>query len=853
MRCPLRISRTSVKAFHLSLIHRDFIEASEETVPKARLLRTNFTAGELSPRLEGRPDLAKYFNGASTLENYLVYPQGGVYRAPGSRFVNEVKDSTKKTRLIPFVVNRTTAYVCEFGHLYIRFYKNGARIESPPGTPVEIASPYAETELFQIQYVQSVDVLFLDHPSHQTQKLSRGSDTSWALTNLALRPPAAFEDLTDISNGSVTLQPALPAGLGVNFTASAPVFFAGDVGRQIIYNTSRAVITGLGGASPNAVAVCDVLDDFPASVVAPNNINPAAIPSQKWFLNISPQSAIDTVSKSKPVGTQVTINFKNNVGGATQDTLRTAGSPLTSPEVGKFIKVLGGVIEIQSVSSTSQCKGIIRATLAKADKTKNPTGVEAGDWTLNVKSWDNAKGWPSAPMFFQGRLFHGGSAVAQPTTFWGSASDDYENYGVGSLADDALEYTIASRQFNKIQWLLDLGPMLIGTLGSVFSAKAPGNDQVLGGDVMPFVRATNTPGAAAIQPVTVGTRAIYIDSSQTQAIDLGYSFNDDTLTGEDLTLLADHIAGAGFAQEQIAYARNPNSILHFVRKDGQLACLTYYRLPENVVAWSHRATDGAFESVCAIPHHDGNRDQVWTIVNRTVNGATKRYVEYFEDGAAEFAVSLNWSSSTTYALNDAVFFAGVAYVSLQNSNSNHQPDGSPAWWQRARPWSDLHTDCAFVYTGAAATNVTGLAHVEGKTVDVVADGSYKGTRVVTGGQFDQPLAQPAAKIEIGLHYDSKLVTMRPALQDSMIEGTRKMWDKLTVRLLNSIGCRVNGNDVLANTGGEPMDIAPPLFSGDKPVPCAGWDDQGRITIEQKSPYPQIVLAVYGRLNLSSLD
>ncbi|GEM_PF-385924 len=815
---------------------------------KARVLRTNFTAGELSPRLEGRPDLAKYFNGAATLENYLVYPQGGVYRAPGSRFVKEVKDSTKKTRLIPFIVNRTTAYVCEFGHQYIRFYKNGARIESPPGTPVEISSPFNETDLFQIQFVQSVDVLFLDHPLYQTRKLSHVSDTSWALTTLALRPPPSFEDLTDLNagGGTSTLARTADIGTGVNFTiAGAARFFDGDVGRQIISGAGRAVITGLGGASPNTVAVCDILDSF-AGQAAP-------LPAGSWFLNLSPQSAIDTVSKSKPIGTQVTINFKNSVGGAAQDTLRTGGSPTTGPEIGKFIKVLGGVIEIQSVSSTSQCKGIIRASLAKADKTKNPTGVEAGDWTLNQLSWTAAKGWPSAPMFFQGRLFHGGSGIAQPTTFWGSASDDYENYGVGALADDALEYTIASRQFNKIQWLLDLGPLLVGTLGSVFSAKAAGNDQVLGGDVTPFVRATNTPGAAPIQPVTVGTRAVYVDASQTRAIDLGYSFNDDTLTGEDLTLLADHIAGAGFTQEQIAYARNPNSIMYFIRGDGQLACLTYYRVPENVVAWARRTTDGAFESVCAIPHPDGNRDQVWTIVNRTVNGTTKRYVEYFEDSAAEFVAKGFWASSTTYILNDVIFFGSAIYVSLQNGNQNHQPDVSPAFWRIARAWSDLHTDCAFVYTGAAATNVTGLAYLEGKTVDVIADGAYKGTRLITGGTFTQPLAESAAQIEIGLHYDSKLVTMRPALQDSMIEGTQKMWDRLTVRLLKSIGCRVNGQETLANVGGEAMDAAPVLFTGDKPVAGVGWDDQGRITIEQRLPYPQIVLAVYGRLNLGNLD
>jgi Ubiquitin-activating enzyme E1 FCCH domain len=904
---------------------------------KARLLKTNFTAGELSPRMEGRPDLAKYFNGASTLENYLVFPQGGAYRAPGSRWVKEVKDSTKKTRLVPFVVNRTTAYVCEFGQQYIRFYKNGAPITQTPqaitsitqanpavvtysgadtfangdrvivtgvagmtqvnnreftvagvntgantfqlsgvdssgydayvsgGAVAEIVelggTPYLEADLFQIQYVQSVDVLFLDHPLYQTRKLARASDTSWSLTTLALRPPPSFEDLTDISEGNVQLDRGADTGTGINFTAnisgaSSAKFLAGDVGRNIIAGASRAVITALGGASPNAVAVCDILDTFAGQ--------PAHIPSGSWFLNLSPQSAIDTVSKSKPVGTQVTVNFKNNVGGAAQDTLRT-GSP--SPEIGKFIKVLGGEIEITAVGSRTQCTGIIRTTLSKADKTKNPTGVEAGDWTLNVKSWDatptsllpNGHGFPSAITFFQGRLYHGGSGIAQPTTFWGSASDDYENYGVGSLADDAVEYTIASRQFNKIQWLVELGPLAIGTLGSVFSAKGPGVDNPLGGDVVPFIRASNAPGAASAQPVLIGSRAIYIDASGMQAIELGYDFNDDNFVGTDLTLIAEHIAGGGgFAQQAVSYARNPNSILYFLRSDGQLACLTYYRVPENVVAWSRRKTDGAYESCCAIPHPDGTRDQVWTIVNRTVAGATKRYVEYFEDNAAEFVVTAAWSSAATYAANDQVLFNGAPYFSLQAGNTNHQPDTSPAWWQRARSWTDLHTDCAFVYSGAAATNVTGLSFLEGKTVDVVADGAYKGTRIISGGTFNNDLETAAARIEIGLHYDSQLTTMRPALQESMIEGTQKIWDKITLRLLKSIGGSIktpNGGEELIpmNIGGQPMDIASMPFTGDKPVPLNGIDDTGRITVFQKQPYPQTILAVYGRLNISNTD
>ncbi|HEY1268832.1 MAG TPA: hypothetical protein VGH16_16370, partial [Candidatus Binatia bacterium] len=321
-------------------------------MPKARLLRTNFTAGELSQRLEGRPDLAKYFNGAATLENYLVYPQGGVYRAPGSRFVKEVKDSTKKTRLIPFIVNRTTAYVCEFGHQYVRFYTNGARIESPPGTPVEIASPFNEADLSQIQFVQSVDVLFLDHPLYQTRKLSRVSDTSWALTTMPLRPPPSFEDLTDLGT---TLTFASGAVGTRTFTAGGNVFLDGDVDREIVSGASRAVITALNAASPANSVTVDVLVAFTGSPIAAGS----------WFLDKSPTNFIDPNKKS-PVDAKVTVNFRDTTTGAgAADGARAADAP---PVIvpGKFIKLYGGLIEINEFINAQQVKGIIRTILSKA-------------------------------------------------------------------------------------------------------------------------------------------------------------------------------------------------------------------------------------------------------------------------------------------------------------------------------------------------------------------------------------------------------------------------------------------------------------------------------------------------------
>jgi hypothetical protein len=130
---------------------------------------TNFTGGELSPRLDGRNDLTKYSSGCKTLENMIVYPHGSAARRPGTQFVAEVKDSTKKTRLIPFEFSTTQTYMLEFGNQYIRFYKDNGVILSG-GSPYEIVSPYLEAELFEIKFAQSADVMYICHPNHAKSK-----------------------------------------------------------------------------------------------------------------------------------------------------------------------------------------------------------------------------------------------------------------------------------------------------------------------------------------------------------------------------------------------------------------------------------------------------------------------------------------------------------------------------------------------------------------------------------------------------------------------------------------------------------------------------------------------------------
>ena len=145
------------------------------------LAQTNFTAGELSSDLYGRVDLAKYFNGCQTLENFLIKPQGPAVRRPGTYYVAGVKNHTKKVRLIPFEFSTTQAYILELGDEYMRFYMDEGQITNNTGI-YEIVTPYQEADLMEIDYAQTADTMYLVHPTYPVYKLTRSAHTTWTLS-----------------------------------------------------------------------------------------------------------------------------------------------------------------------------------------------------------------------------------------------------------------------------------------------------------------------------------------------------------------------------------------------------------------------------------------------------------------------------------------------------------------------------------------------------------------------------------------------------------------------------------------------------------------------------------------------
>jgi len=325
---------------------------------------------------------------------------------------------------------------------------------------------------------------------------------------------------------------------------------------------------------------------------------------------------------------------------------------------------------------------------------------------------------------------------------------------------------------------------------------------LIGGDTIPQIDRLATNGCAGIQPIVARRSILYIDRSRRKVLMMGFDLDSDGETDREISVASEHITLGGVRLGPLAFENRLDPRLYFCREDGTLVAMTFF--PEQkVVAFSRRTTQGTFESVAAIPNVAGGYDQVYVIAKRTINGQTRRFVEMFE----------------------------LNHESLQ-----------------ARTWTSLQTDCALVYSGAPTTTIP-VAHLVGEEVDVVADGGSIGPLTVDAfGNLTLPEA--ASVVEVGLHYASSAISMRPALQNANIQGLPRSWDSLFVRVLDTRGGKCNGQPL--NYAASPLDQSG-LFTGDVKAIGTGVDTEGRFTIEQDQPYPMTVLCSFGTLSIGDLD
>ena len=818
--------------------------------------QTNFTAGELSPKLHGQIDFKKYNNGVETLKNMVVFPQGGATRRYGTRFVCEVKNSANTTRLIPFEFNIEQTYILEFGNQYIRFYKDNGQITEATkaisgitkanpavvttathgysngdhiwindvggmtelngrrftianvtsttfelsgvdssnyttytsgGTAAkvyEIATEYTSAQLAELQFAQSADVMYIVHESHEPTKLTRTGHTSWSITDVDFEKGPYLDENTTSTTLTAS---ATTVGTGRTLTASDDLFASTDVGRLFKLGTGHGKITGFTDA------------------------------------------------------TQVTVEV---------------------------------LVALTSNGSTT--------------------------WSLGAYS--DTTGFPRAVSFFEQRLVFAGS-TSYPQTIWGSQSGLYENFDEGDAeAADAFIYTIAANRVNAIRWLAPSKDLMVGTAGSEFKVSRPTGEPLQPDNIN--IQQQTSYGVYPLRPIQIGNLILFVQRQQRKVRQLYYRFEDDAYTAPDMTILAEHITEGGITE--VDYAQEPDAIYWAIRSDGVLLGMTFNR-EEDVVAW-HQHTIGGKTGTATVTVTDYANIPTGSRIILTKSNGTKVTFTSEASGASAPSETNGWRPNTNNdttadniytAINAHADFTvanpaanvvtitetnpqAVGFLTVETTDSTRLaatsegiakaksvasiPEGGEdqVWVIVERvingstvqyvEYLDSTSNMDSYLTGtinSSSTSVTSLDHLEGQKVQILIGDAVYPSQTVTNGavSVNIPSELSSKTINVGLGFVSTLKTLRVEAggQAGTSQGRKKRYNEVMVRLLNTVGVTINGDQLPFRTSSTPMGTNIPQFTGDKRVTNLGWDRDGQITVEQTQPLPMTILGITGTL------
>lgn len=764
----------------------------------SEIIQPSFSAGEMSPATFARVDLARYYTGLRTCRNFVVLPEGGVQNRSGTQMVVEVKNSAAFTRLIPFQFSTQQTYILEFGNLYIRFISNGGQVTSG-GAAYEIASPYTTADLPDLQFTQSADVLTIVHPSYAPRELKRLGATSWTLT-------------------AISFQPNISAPASLTATAR----------------------TGGSGTVTNYGYRVTAVSSFASGSV------------ESWPSNTA------------------TVDSFDNVPGATLSWAAATGADHYNVYKNKSSGVFGYI---------GQSSG---TTFSDINITPDTTKTVP----IGYNPFDGAN-YPSTVGYFQQRMVFAAS-VANPQTIWMSRTSDFHNFGYSdpSRDDDGIEITLASREVNQIRHLVSLRELLALTSGAEWSITGSADSGVTPDSISAIPQ--SYVGTNSVLPAVYGNTALYVQARGGKLATLAYNYVADGFVAQDVSVLSSHLM-RGYTLTDMAFTLAPNGVVWIVRNDGGLLGFTFLA-DQQVYAWHRHDTDGAFESVASVP--EGDEDVLYAIVRRNINGVTRRYIErmasrqltkyasgdyaydraFFVDcgltydgrqaGTATLTGGTDWKSPNplTLSTSASVFTSAMVGRSVVLYGGGDGTDIGDILTAQITAYSTGTSVTVTPNTivpaslqgvpatrwGLAATTISGLGHLEGKTVSILADGNVLPQAVVTGGAV---IVDPVLVAHIGLPITADFETLDLTMQNNQpFLGNKKRINEVTVLCQESRGIFA-GEDAdslyefkqrATENYGEPI----ALLTGraEIPVRCS-WNDNGRVFIRQTDPLPLTILGV----------
>lgn len=814
-----------------------------------RPIQPSFAGGEIAPSLYGRVDLVKYQTGLKTCRNFIVRQHGGVVNRPGTVFCGAAKDHSKPVRLIPFEFSADQTYVLAVSDYHLRVYKAGAAVVYPSGharagQAVEVTSPWPASDLRGLKVVQSADVLTVCHPAHRPRQIKRFDHHDWRIDDMGWEN-GPFDSI-NVDEGKVVTASAATGD--VTLTANVDVFRGINAG-DLIYLELRdfgafkqwqsgvEVVVGEKILANGKVYECTALNNADGGSCRTGATRPSHDEGEQWD------------------------GMGNNPG--------EQGYKLGAKW--RYLHGSHGIVKVTQFNSTLSVS-------ARVIKRLPDSVVSPGTYKWALSAWGARLGYPSTAAYFQQRMVFGGTRE-QPQTVWMSQIGNFKDFGTSTPGkdDDAITFNLVSSQVNAVRHIIALSSLILLTSSAEWSVGKP-DDAMVASNLA--LRIHGYRGTSHIAPLVIGSMALTVQDKGSIVRDLGYKFESDSYSGDDLTVMAPHL----FYGRQIvewAFAQVPMSVVWAVRDDGILAALTYLR-EHDVWGWHWHDTDGAFESVCSVS--EGAEDAVYVVVCRTIAGQTRRYIERFSTRTIRSAAdgifmdsalsydgrepvgTVTLSSTAGWSHLDAVTaeLAGAASLSAADVGA-----------EILVPYDDktLRLRIESIASAAAAVvrpnrdvpealrgtpiadwslgrrRFSGLDHLEGKTVAVLADGSVQPNAIVVEGAIEIP--QAAAVVHVGLPYASELETLSVTTQDK--DGTvtlahNKLISRVTMLCEDSRGVWAGPDPEhlveVKQRAGEHYDQAVRARTGffDLRIP-ARWESNGRVFVRQADPLPLSVLAI----------
>lgn len=865
------------------------------------IIQNSFSTGEISPKLYGRTDLAKYAAGCAYLDNFYVDYKGGVTTRPGSQFIG-VPGSAGRTRLWPYVLSPElgSTYMTVWSDEAVCFIKNpggpcypnssnAAFIESSPGVQYEVVTPYQEADLYFMKFAQIIEdgvpVLYVTCPGYVRRKLEYVSDTSWTLTAVSSTPgisqptisaieisalPAASTDPEDtyymyavsaVSEDGEESFPSAPfiSGNGINIgvtQGTVTVFWAPVAGAKY-YKVWKALPTtgdkiphpseqlGFAGFAYGTIFTdSNIVADFARQPIA--DADPFAIGPLIGY-------SITASSSNWPVGS-TTITVGGAGGGVVYAVLDNNDAGGTGSIVGLYIARRGTYAVAPTLTAGGGGTTFTATAIIGPTTGTEPQVVGTVQQRMAFASTDNR---PNG-IFLSRPGFPDDNRISNPV-----------NDG------DAMDFNLFARSAIDVKWLQDMpGGLVIGTNDSIVQltgGSASANNPVAISPTNSVVVPQSNYGATDLFPQVIDYDIIFV-TPDGLVIDLQYNFFVNIYTGTDTTVLASHL----FETTRIidwAYQDTPRKIIWAVQDNGAMLSLTWLKAQE-ISGWAHHETQGIYEAVAAV--REGSEIAVYMSVFRS---NANRCIERMA-GSQWFQQADAWQLDSALSIDPTFPVATMAIAAATGTNVIMQADaavfgagdvGKVVYARGGRATitafnsstqvrvtiTQVFRTVVFPATlwsmNANVSSLSGLAHLNGQTVYALVDGAVQGPFTVSGGAVT--LTTPGSRVVVGLLFNCRLQPLYLDVNgETTLQGRRKKVAAASVRVFSASRLKYGTSFAttkewvpgVASTDPE-LDFPYPatsLYTGDQRMAIDQYFNVGGwVCVEQAFPLPATILAI----------